>query len=177
MTLQGRLCSQSRSGLLIRVPRLPPLLLPLAIFCAITPLQAVDPFAALQPLHARVLKNWLRSHSQMRLGRGSDYDRQTLGYARKDFGSHFSPFYRAGDINHDGRQDFAVILVDNGHLAVAVFNGPLTAATTKECFFLNELETGTMILVMDGKWLIGPPESDSGFWLKPAGNTYRAVYR
>jgi len=29
---------------------------------------------------------------------------------RKQFGARFIPYYRVGDFNHDGRQDFAVVL-------------------------------------------------------------------
>ena len=41
-------------------------------------------------------------------------DKQILNDMRKNFGPHLKPYYRTGDFNHDGVQDFAMILAKEG---------------------------------------------------------------
>jgi hypothetical protein len=60
----------------------------------------------LLPAHASALQQFLSKHPDLEFLSESDYDQKTLKDIRKRFGARFMPYYRVGDFNHDGRQDF-----------------------------------------------------------------------
>src|SRR5947209_8378133 len=64
----------------------------------------------LLPVHASALQQFLSKHSDLDFLSESNCDREALKDMRKHFGAHFMPYYKVGDFNHDGRQDFALLL-------------------------------------------------------------------
>jgi hypothetical protein len=86
--------------------------------------------AYLQPEHKPVLERWLKEKRNLRLATEYDWtDKENLEIWRKDWGKDFNPHYSIGDFNRDGKNDFAVLLVDlkNGEkqgFAIAIFNAP-----------------------------------------------------
>lgn len=94
----------------------------------------------------------------------------------KSEGPNFHPFYVAADFNGDGRTDFAVICTtnDRSNWAVAIFNAPFGKTPT---FYTEKLGRGDWLFwkANDGfgkRFIIGVPESDSGYIVRPRGNRY-----
>jgi hypothetical protein len=74
------------------------------------------------------LQNWLTRNPVFRIATEEDcLNKQGLAGTREEFGSGYQPYYAAGDFNHDGDDDFAVVLVDKrkkkDRYAVLIFNG------------------------------------------------------
>ena len=86
--------------------------------------------AYLLPEHKPVLEKWLKGKRHLRVATESDCtDKESLEIWRKDWGRDFNPHYSIADFNRDGKDDFAVLLVDmkNGQkrgFAIAIFNAP-----------------------------------------------------
>jgi len=141
--------------------------------------------------HRRVLDGWLKQHPNLRLAALDDCEgcRDDIEQTRRGSGGPWRPVpdyhpYRAvGDFNGDGRQDFAVVLVDTSKrdkvFVLVVFNGPFRDIAKPPAF----LETG-MDLRHGGlfsgpprpkpyRLLVGPFESDAGGVLKPRNGSYR----
>lgn len=84
----------------------------------------------LRPEHKSVLVRWLKEKRDLRVATESDCtDKESLGIWRKDWGKDFNPYYSIGDFNGDGKDDFAVLLVDlknaeKQSFAIAIFNAP-----------------------------------------------------
>ncbi len=138
--------------------------------------------------HREVLRNWLSSKPGWRpavendayigltkLGRGS-YKNEI-----RTMGNH--PFYVADDFNSDGNQDFAVILIKKAgrsyKRAVAIFNGSFSKNKKVAPTFYSEqiVAEGDLLFWMTGdeygnRFVVGPPESDSGTLITPRGKKY-----
>ncbi len=88
-----------------------------------------DYFSHLQPQHRVALKKWLVNRAWLRPATEADCkDKGNLALMRQDLGKRVHPYYSVADFNHDGRKDFAVLLVvkGKGEVALAVFNAPFT---------------------------------------------------
>jgi len=108
------------------------------------------------------------------------FNANSLRYARTDpemaFGKAFKPYYQVGDFNHDGRKDFAVLLLrgnapDLGMTAL-VFNGTKNGGfrlAHREDEPFSELR---FLKVTEGKLWIGVMESDEAGCFVPAGTGY-----
>ncbi len=74
-----------------------------------------------------------------------------LAAMRKEKGRNCHPYYAVGDFNGDGKEDFAVALINKhkrkSKFAIAVFNGPVGSKSAPS--FLDE------------QWDL----SDGGFWV------------
>lgn len=94
----------------------------------------------LPPAHAAALQEFLSTRPTLDFLPETSMDEDTLKDMRKNFGTQHAPYYRRGDFNHDGLQDFAMIVIDrNGRttrnpeldgpyateyeLTVVIFNG------------------------------------------------------
>lgn len=95
----------------------------------------------LKPLHAAALEKFIRQRPHLEFLSEMEIDQATLKDMRKNFGTPLTPFYRIGDFNQDGIQDFALILATEGtpaedagpdlaethryrhELSVVIFNG------------------------------------------------------
>jgi hypothetical protein len=110
----------------------------------------VDYFAHLQSKHREVLQEWLKSKEYLRpaveeVDNGmfqeknyqdkENYQKNFEGnmrMLRESVGENGYQYYSVGDMNRDGKEDFAILLVDTrkqkedvDHFALAIFNAPL----------------------------------------------------
>jgi hypothetical protein len=103
-----------------------------------------DYFAHIKPEHREVLREWLKSKTFLRpaveeidsyvyqLESKSDFE-GNMKFIRDTVGRHGYQYYSVGDMNRDGKQDFAVLLADSRRrkeeeegdfFALAIFNAP-----------------------------------------------------
>jgi hypothetical protein len=143
--------------------------------------------------HASALQQFLSGHPDLDFLSESGCDRDSLRDMRKHFGARFMPYYRVGDFNRDGRQDFALVLVkdvppkeDPGladthrfqyEVTVVVFNG-LRGGGYKAVFVKNTTAPLVCFLAMSRekrpKLYFAIYETDAGFVMTPAGQGYIA---
>lgn len=142
--------------------------------------------------HQAVLRMWLEREPELRLatdedcGRCADY----LTSQRRLSGTDYHPYYAVGDFNGDGKEDFAVALIEmkedaegrvNQQFVVAVFNAPFPRRRVEPVFFKDNLN------LRDGGLFFGPPRPrpyrlfiglftiDKGLTLIPRGRKYVAM--
>lgn len=147
----------------------------------------------LQPSHASALQRYLSIHPDLDFLSERDCDPGTLNDMRKHFGARFTPYYRVGDFNHDGRHDFALVLMKDVppkedpdladthrfqyEVAVVVFNG-VRGGGYKPVFVRNVTAPLVCFLAMSqekrSKLYLGIYETDAGFVMTPAGQGYIA---
>ena len=145
----------------------------------------------LLPAHASALQQFLSKHPDLKFLSESDYDREALKDMRKRFGARFMPYYRVGDFNHDGREDFALVLAKHTPpkkdpdladthrfqyaVTVVVFNG-LTGGGYKAVFVKNTTAPLVCFLAMSqgkkSKLYFAIYETDAGFVIRPKGQGY-----
>ncbi len=136
--------------------------------------------AWLRAEHRMVVQAWLAHNKRLRLATEKDVmDRESLRRQRETSGQSYHPFYAVGDFNSDGQQDFAVTLVSSRRrakvMALALFNGPFRAGkNSRPAFFEEGFEPSDWLFFRpdDRLLLVGPPESDNCFILKPRGRKY-----
>ncbi len=106
----------------------------------------VDYYAHLKPKHREVLREWLKTKTHLRPAveeiddnifqeqHKSDFE-SNLRFLRDSLGGNNYQYYSVGDMNRDGKEDFAVLLVDgrkqkddDAHFALAIFNAPFKKA-------------------------------------------------
>ena len=131
--------------------------------------------------HREILQNWLASKSGWRPAVENDaYAGQTKDvrdYLKGEIQSMSNhPFYVAADLNKDGKQDFAVMLVKKvgkkNKFAVAIFNSTYGKTKLNPAFYTESVSSGDLLFWMDGDLLLSPPASDSGNIIASRGNTY-----
>lgn len=147
----------------------------------------------LLPAHASALQQFLSGHPDLDFMSESDCDRASLRDMRKHFGARFMPYYRVGDFNRDGRQDFALLLAKDAppkedpgladthrfqyEVTVVVFNG-LRGGGYKTVFVKNTTAPLVCFLAMSrekrSKLYFAVYETDAGFVMTPAGQGYIA---
>jgi hypothetical protein len=147
----------------------------------------------LAPAHASALQQFLSEHSDLDFLSERDCDREALKGMREHFGARFMPFYRVGDFNYDGRQDFALVLAKDTppkedpdladthrfqyEVTVVVFNG-LRRGGYKAVFIKNTTAPLVCFLAMSqekrSKLYFAIYETDAGFVITPAGQGYIA---
>ena len=147
----------------------------------------------LLPAHASALQQFLSKHSALKFLSESDYNREALKDLRKRFGAGFMPYYRMGDFNHDGRQDFALVLAKDAppkedpaladthrfqyEVTVVVFNG-LSDGAYKAAFVKNTTAPLVCFLAVSqekkSKLYFAIDETDAGFVMRPEGQGYIA---
>lgn len=102
----------------------------------------VDYFAHIKPEHRKVLRDWLKSKPYLRPGieeiDNSMYEEKykqnfegNMRFLRETVGKNGYQYYSVGDMNRDGKKDFAVLLVDSRkdkdkveRFALGIFNAP-----------------------------------------------------
>ncbi len=107
--------------------------------------KSVDYFAHFKPEHREVLREWLKSKTNLRPAveeldnsifqdKYKPYFEENYRFHRETLGEGNYQYYSVGDMNHDKKVDFAVLLVDtqrqlNGHhyFVLAIFNAPFKA--------------------------------------------------
>lgn len=142
----------------------------------------VDYFAHMRPEHRNVLQQWLRSRPNLRPGvqeidsylfREKDKAsiEHDMEFLRDTVGQNGYQYYAVGDMNRDGKIDFAVLLLDTGnrdgdvdHFGLAIFNSPFRP-NSEPAYFEQNLQgiSSTYIEfgVMDkNRLFLGKFESD-----------------
>src|SRR5688500_17959228 len=72
--------------------------------------QAQQSIANLNPAHAAALEKFIRQRPHLEFPSEKQINQKTLKDMRKNFDARLTPFYRVGDFNADGLQDFALVL-------------------------------------------------------------------
>ncbi len=113
-----------------------------------TPFSGADPakidfFAHMKPEHRKVLQQWLKSKPNLRPAveeidsylyqdKGKQSVEENKKYLRDTLGMYGYQYYAVGDMNRDGKLDFAVLLLDTSkhdgdadHFGLAIFNDRL----------------------------------------------------
>lgn len=147
--------------------------------------------------HAAALEKFIHQRPHLEFLSEKEIDQQTLKDMRKNFGTRLTPFYRVGDFNRDGLQDFAVILAMEGktpedqgpglaethryrhQLSVVIFNGQKKGgyrvafekkiAAPLVCFLYQTFEKRK-------KLYFAVYETDEHFIMTPAGTGYLVEY-
>ena len=125
--------------------------------------KTVDYFVHIKPEHREVLREWLKSKSILRPaveeidnGMFQEKNYQDKENFKKNFegnmkmlretvGENGYQYYSVGDMNHDGKVDFAVLLVDSSSkdtdefpdFALAIFNAPFKKGQSPAYFEKN----------------------------------------
>lgn len=156
------------------------------------PTEVADSLANLPEQQRIALQEYLRVHPDFRFIHETAFGKGALEWFRTEpyFGPTFHPYYRSGDFNHDGKVDFAVIVVGRPttevdysvansieyHLRVLVFNGSSTGYKLR----LEEPVDAPLIAFIHvppegGDLFFGVSESDAYcFILAPTGQGYTA---
>ncbi|HYO90574.1 MAG TPA: hypothetical protein VEQ40_03015 [Pyrinomonadaceae bacterium] len=135
----------------------------------------------MEAAHRVVLESWLKQKPNLRPATAEDLGAEFLVRLKEmSPESAASPFYIAGDFNHDDRKDFAVGLVNKnspGKLVLAVFNAPFGKKTTPAFYDESMFEmTDIFFIVADRKnreeLQIGIGNDTRTVLLKPKGKSY-----
>jgi hypothetical protein len=140
--------------------------------------------------HRTVLREWLARNPQMRVATDNDCGKcmvEIESQSRAN-GAVYHPYYAVGDFNGDGKEDFAVALIESKAVkkrlyekfAVAVFNGPFKGrGRSRTPAFLRgdlNLRDGGLFFgpttPQPNKLFIGLFGSDQGLTLVPEGKKY-----
>jgi hypothetical protein len=71
----------------------------------------------LPPAHTSALQEFIVRRPSLEFLSEKQMDEESLKGIREHFGAGLMPYYRRGDFNHDGVQDFAMILAREGPLS------------------------------------------------------------
>lgn len=151
----------------------------------------------LHPAHASALHAFITKHPELQFLSERELDKQILKDMRKNFGPRLTPYYRQGDFNHDGVQDFAMILAKEGppskdlgpdlaeshryrhDIAVVIFNGQKRGGF-KVAFVKNTDAPLVCFLYVTferrKRLYFAVYETDEHFIMAPAGNGYLVEY-
>src|SRR5262249_19711559 len=127
-------------------------------------------FSHIRPEHRTVLARWLKNQPGLRLATETDCtDKESLEGYRKDWGKGFHPYYSIGDFNRDGKEDFAVLLIDlkkeeDHGFAIAIFNAPFDGKTDPNYFERGYIDIGRCYIgfnqIVKRRLYLGMFESD-----------------
>lgn len=134
----------------------------------------------LRAQHREVLNQWLKTKPALRLATEKDCrNKEGLSATREENGKNYQPYYAVGDFNRDGRDDFAVALVNDAkrsrNFAIAIFNGPFVTGQTKAANFFadgTDLSNGGLVWLSGNRLLAGVFQSDDCVRLIARGRGY-----
>lgn len=152
----------------------------LLVWTAVAQSGQVGQLTNLPPQHEAIVRPWLGMRPWLRPATERDCtNKEGLDATRQEFGRGYQPYYAAGDFNGDGREDFAVVLVNRRErsmrFAVAVFNGPFDQSRTHAPAFFAEgidLNDGGLVVLPGDRLIIGVFQSDNCVVLWPRGGEY-----
>lgn len=150
----------------------------------------------LVPSHAAALQEFLSQNPDLEFLPETSMDKDTLKDMRKNFERRMMPYHRKGDFNHDGRQDFGIILIKEGgpvninegvdypykeefEINIVVFNGQRKGGY--KAVFRKKMEAPLVCFLystFDKKkeLYFAVYATDAGFVMTPAGKGYIAEY-
>lgn len=144
--------------------------------------------AYLSKQHREVLKKWLAKNPNLRVAADKDCGKCEMEIAnqRRLSGTDYHPYYTVGDFNGDGKEDFAVALLESKRVkkrvfqkfAVAVFNAPFNGKNMTPAFYKDDLNLRDGGLFFGSntpqpnKLYIGLFGNDQGLTLVPDGKKY-----
>jgi hypothetical protein len=133
----------------------------------------------LKKAHEKVLSKWLKSHPILRIADVSDCGDcgEEIEWERREK-PDFHPYYVVGDFNQDGRQDFAVALIDKtkskGKFTLVIFNKKPILGYTPAFIAPNLfLENCTLAFNEQIKRLVFGYFRSEGVVVEPQGKGYR----
>jgi hypothetical protein len=161
-----------------------------------SPTKNIDYYAHLKPKHREVLQEWLKSKTHLRPAAeekdSTVYDEEwkstfesNMKMLRDTVGENGHQFYSVGDMNGDGKEDFAVLVVDSrkenendaDRFGLAIFNAPFKVGQEPAYYEDNLYDIAACYIVFDkmGKkhLYLGKFESDvycATYY--PKGKTY-----
>lgn len=117
---------------------------------SLPPMDADVAVAPMPDEHKWVASDWLHHKVYYRLATLKDLAAGDGLASRRQDDPNYYPYYRRGDFNFDGRQDFAIVLVDRREskdkFALAIFHGPfpdrMTPASEAKLFAGLDLSSG-----------------------------------
>ena len=143
--------------------------------------------------HASALQEFLTKHPELQFLSEREMDKEILKDMRKNFGARLTPYYRTGDFNRDGIQDFAMILAKDGppsqdagseiaethryrhEITIVIFNGQKRRGF-RPAFVKNT--TAPLVCFLYGTYekkkrlYFAVYETDEHFMMSPAGKGY-----
>jgi hypothetical protein len=130
-------------------------------------------FAHLPQNQREILQKWLTGSGFYRLAVESDCaNREGLQITRDYWGSLYHPYYKSGDFNRDGTDDFSVVLIDKrktkNNFYAAVFHGNVRGAYSAKPVYISkafDLTSGGLFYNgygQGGRLFAGSFESDDG---------------
>ncbi|MET0625723.1 MAG: hypothetical protein ABW250_22500 [Pyrinomonadaceae bacterium] len=133
--------------------------------------------------HRQVVQKWLAKRPFYRLATEADADAEGLEVTRQYHGTLYHPYYKTGDFNNDGSDDFVVVLIDTrkheGKHVIAIFNGQPNGESEPLPTYLKaadlDLTRGGLFYTGYGKGFrlaAGIFESDVCTGYKARGRTY-----
>lgn len=144
-----------------------------------------DGFSVMPSGQREVLRKWLKSNSFYRLAtEESDCsNKEGLKATRDYWGSLYYPYYKSGEFNNDGNDDFAVVLIDKrkrkSNFDVAIFHGDARGSHSAKPFYISkgfDLASGGLFYHgygrRGGRLSAGSFESDDGTIFVFARNRY-----
>jgi len=157
--------------------------------------KVADYYAHIKPKHRKVLRSWLATKPYLRpaveeidnpnFRQGSESDIKEYEKSVRDtVGRNGYQYYSIADMNYDGKEDFATLLVDNreyddeyDYFALAIFNAPFEVENAPAYYTEKLIGISYVYIVFDGMaknhLYFGKFESDvycSTFY--PKGKTY-----
>lgn len=136
--------------------------------------------AYLRPEHREVVDKWLSGRPNQRLASEADcVDEEGLAFMRQSDENYY-PYYAVADLNGDGKEDFAVALINRrfrkDNFAIAIFNGPLRVNSAPAFIGSGfDLSTGGLFVRPSGnrsRLLAGVFASDDCWILEWRGKRY-----
>src|SRR5256885_3255328 len=143
----------------------------------------------ISPQHQMILQQWLKREPDLRVATDADCGRcaDDIANQRRLSGADYHPYYIVGDFNGDGKQDFAIALIEMESEAegrgvqkfvVAVFNAPFNSRKISPTFFKDNLNLrdGGLFFRRNhpDRLFIGLFSSDDRLTLIPHGQKYIA---
>lgn len=139
--------------------------------------------------HREVLQKWLAKNPHLRVASEKDCGRceNEIANQRKVSGANYHPYYTVGDFNGDGKEDFAVALIETKvvkrkrvfqKFAVAVFNAPFSRGKATPAFYKDDLNLRDGGLFFDtstpqpNRLFVGLFGNDERLTLIPQGQKY-----
>lgn len=131
--------------------------------------------------HREIIDHWLAHRPDLRLATDADSSKEGLAETRKEEGRNYHPYYAVGDINGDGKGDFAVAFVrkrkSKWPFVLAIFNGLLNRESRPAFITDEDLSDGGFFLSprvkpREGRLKYGPFSSDDCVIVRPRRKTY-----